>query len=219
MLYECVFWDWNGTLLDDVAVAFNAVNAMLSARRLKEITLEQYREYVDVPIVKFYERVMDMSKESMENISVEFNSLCDKFMPEYPLAKNAKQLMYGLKKAGVRQYIFSSSKTERILPFLEKYGINEYISAVLGSPDIYAGSKAERTRDFVLANSINTSKCLFVGDLVHDCETATLVGSECVLLSYGHQNKQSLLKTGRRVFDSLKELSEYLNINLQEVEK
>ncbi len=219
MLYKYIFWDWNGTLLDDARVAFNAVNAMLSKRGLENITFEQYREYVDVPIIKFYERVMDMSKESMEQISVEFNSLCKSFMPEYPLAKNAKELLSALNKAGVKQYIFSSSKTERITPYLEEYGIDKYLSAVLGSPDIYAGSKAERTRDFILANSIPPNECLFVGDLVHDCETASLVGGECVLLSYGHQSKQSLLQTGRRVIDSLKELSEYLNINLQEVEK
>ena len=89
MLYEYIFWDWNGTLLDDAHVAFDAVNAMLGARKLNIITFEQYCDYIDVPIIKFYERVLDMSKESMDGIAAEFNSYCESFMPKNPLANGA----------------------------------------------------------------------------------------------------------------------------------
>ena len=219
MRFEYIFWDWNGTLLDDAHIAHSAVNAMLSARKLNKISFSQYRDYVDVPIIRFYERVMDISKESMEDIAIEFNSLCQSLTLKDPLAKNAKALLGSLNAAGVKQYIFSSSKTERILPALREYGIDKYFASVLGANDSFAGSKAERTRDFIQSNSINPKKCLFIGDLVHDCETASLCGGECVLLSYGHQSKTKLLETGKRVFDSLLQLSEFLNINLQEAEQ
>lgn len=219
MLCEYVFWDWNGTLLDDAHVAFNAVNAMLTARKLNNISFEQYCDYIDVPIIKFYERVMDMSKESMEGIALEFNSLCEQFMPKDPLAKDARKVLKALSEKGIRQYIYSSSKADRILPMLKKFGIDSYFEEVIAASDSYAGSKAERTRDFVTDNCIPKEKCIFVGDLVHDCETASLVGAECILVSYGHQNKSTLQKTGRKVIDSLDELLEYLNITTEEVEK
>ncbi len=219
MLYQYIFWDWNGTLLDDAYVAYRAVNTMLSNRGLNNITFGQYREYVDVPIIKFYERVMDMSKESMAQIALEFHSLCESYMPDEPLAKHARELLKALNERGVKQYIYSSSRTDRITAQLESLGIAKYFTSVLGANDSYAGSKAERTRDFIVENAIPPEKCLFIGDLVHDCETASLAGGECVLLSYGHQSEKNLLETGKRVFDSLLTLSEFLNINLQEAKQ
>ncbi|MBO5767395.1 MAG: HAD family hydrolase [Clostridia bacterium] len=219
MLYEYIFWDWNGTLLDDAHIAFDAVNAMLGARKLNKITFEQYCDYIDVPIIKFYERVLDMSKESMDGIAAEFNSYCESFMPKNPLANGAKTILKLLNKNGIKQYIYSSSKRDRIIPMLEKTGIDVYFEEVIASSDLYAGSKAERTRDYIINNSIPKEKCLFIGDLVHDCETASLVGADCLLVAYGHQNKTTLQKTGRRVIDSLFELPEYLNINSEEVVK
>ena len=143
----------------------------------------------------------------------------ESFMPKNPLANGAKTILKLLNKNGIKQYIYSSSKRDRIIPMLEKTGIDVYFEEVIASSDIYAGSKAERTRDYIINNSIPKEKCLFIGDLVHDCETASLVGADCLLVSYGHQNKTTLQKTGRRVIDSLFELPEYLNINSEEVVK
>ena len=48
-----VFWDWNGTILDDANAACEAVNVMLESRGRKTITLDEYRSMVDVPIIKY----------------------------------------------------------------------------------------------------------------------------------------------------------------------
>lgn len=212
MRYDFVFWDWNGTLFDDARAAWLAVNDMLNARSLPVITFEQYRDYIDVPIFRFYERVMDMSKESMEALSVEFNSLWARHLSESPLAFYASELLKELDKRGVKQYIFSSSQNKMITPYLRRFGIDEYFTAVLGSPDCYVGSKAERTRNYLKENSIPPERTVFIGDMVHDCETASLIGSDCILVSNGHQSRDALVKTGREVASSLFELSKLLTI-------
>lgn len=210
MKYEYVFWDWNGTLLDDVLVAFNAVNDMLTARKLNNITLAQYRDYIDVPIIKFYERVLDMSNETMDGIALEFHSLCEKRRLESSLAVGAEALLRELNSQGVKQYIFSSSREDRITPYLKEYRIDKYFSSVIAASDSFAGSKAERTRDYLAKNNIPPQKCLFIGDLVHDSETALFIGADCALLSCGHQSKNALIATGRKVFESFSALSEHI---------
>ncbi len=201
--YEYVFWDWNGTLFNDARPSFLAVNEMLRARNLCPITFDQYREYVDVPITRFYERVMDMSKENFSDISVEFHRLCGGFLGDDPLAEGACELLESLYLQGIKQYIFTSSREEMILPHLKRHGIDKYFTAILGATDFYAGSKAERTREYMVNNNINAKKAVFVGDLVHDSEVASFVGSDCVLVSSGHQSKEKLLTTGREVVSTL----------------
>ncbi len=210
MKYSHVFWDWNGTLLDDAYVAFSAVNAMLDSRSLKNITFEQYRDYIDVPIIKFYERVMDMTSESMEALSIEFHALCAKLSPEKPLFLDAVDTLSRISDMGVKQYIFSSSQNKIILPMLERCGISDYFVSVLGSSDCYAASKIERTRAYLAENGISPETAVFIGDMVHDSEVASAIGSDCILVPNGHQSEQALRATGREVALSLSAVADII---------
>ena len=49
-----------------------------------------------------------------------------------------------------------------------------------------------------------------IGDTAHDSEVAKALGINCLLVARGDQHKDTLLKTGYKVFDSLKEVIEYL---------
>lgn len=218
MRYDCIFWDWNGTLLDDARAAWLAVNDMLATRKLPLITFEQYREYIDVPIVRFYERVMDMSKENMHSLSVEFDSLWAKHLPADAVSETTRQLLFDLNKKGIKQYIFSSSRNDIIKPYLQKFEIRNCFTEVIGATDRNVGSKAERTRDFIASNGIDLEKTVFIGDMVHDFDVASFVGAKAILVSSGHQSKTALVKTGAAVISSLSQLYEIINLNT-EVEK
>ena len=49
-----LIWDWNGTLLDDVAAAVGALNRMLVKRGARPITIEHYRRRFGFPVRPFY---------------------------------------------------------------------------------------------------------------------------------------------------------------------
>ena len=218
MRYDCIFWDWNGTLLDDARAAWLAVNDMLTSRNLPLITLEQYREYIDVPIIRFYEHVMDTSKENMNSLSVEFDALWAKHLPADGVSETTKKLLSDLNEKGIKQYIFSSSRNDIIEPYLTKFGIDKYFECVIGASDRFVGSKAERTRDYIVSNGIDLEKTVFIGDLVHDFEVASFVGADAILVSSGHQSESALFKTGAPVVPSLSQIYEIINQNT-EVEK
>lgn len=214
MCYSNVFWDWNGTLFGDATAAWLAVNDMLQARKLPLITFDSYREYIDVPIIRFYEKVMDIEHESMEALSVEYNALWENHLPTNPLAEGAEEMLRFFAEKGMKQYIFSSSNNKMIVPYLERFGIIKYFDAVLGADDCYVGSKVERTAAYIKAHDILPKDTVFIGDMVHDCEVASLIGSDCILVSNGHQSEKALVNTGREVVPSLKLL---LNKFSQEV--
>lgn len=214
MKYENVFWDWNGTLFDDASASWLAVNDMLTVRQQPLINFLQYREYVDVPIIRFYEKVMDVSKECMDKMSMEFHTLCYKHLPKNPLMECSEQILEILRNLGVKQYIFSSSHKDRIVPYLERFGIDKYFDYVLAADDCLAGSKIERTRDYIVNKGISVEKTVFIGDMVHDYEVASAIGSDCILVANGHQSIDTLAKTGTTVLNSLDEL---INIFSKEV--
>ncbi len=210
MKYKHIFWDWNGTIVNDARPTWETVNAMLSSRGLPQITFEQYCEYVEVPIIRFYEKVMDISKENMESLSKEFNGILKDLIPENPLFSDAVHILKLFKSKGVNQYIFSSSQNKYIEPILKDFGLNHCFTAILGADDCYVGSKAERTKRYMLCNNINPKDALFVGDMVHDSEVADYANADCILVASGHQSFAMLKSTGRKVIHTISELAEYI---------
>ena len=61
-----VLWDWNGTLLDDVALCVDALNRLLRIYHYpQQYSLAQYREIFGFPIEDYYIRAgFDFSKNS-----------------------------------------------------------------------------------------------------------------------------------------------------------
>ena len=65
MDYTHVIWDFNGTVLSDMQVGIDSVNAMLAERGLPTLTgLDAYRETFDFPVEDYYRRLgFDFEKE------------------------------------------------------------------------------------------------------------------------------------------------------------
>lgn len=208
--YECVVWDWNGTIVDDVNASLLSVNDMLIKRNLPTITIQQYHEYLDTPIYKFYEHIFDLNKITFDVIQSEFNSGYNKYISDNPLNDSAIAVMKKLKESDIKQVIVSSSNQDIVQKGAEKFGVAEYMNYISGSSDNFVGSKVERAIGVISKITTNYSKVVVIGDTLHDCQLANEIGADCILLSTGHQSKADLQTTGKPVIDSLNELNQYL---------
>ncbi|MEE1125015.1 MAG: HAD family hydrolase [Acutalibacteraceae bacterium] len=204
--YECVVWDWNGTIVDDVSASLLSVNDMLIKRNLPTITIQQYHQYLDTPIYKFYEHIFDLSKITFDVIQSEFNSGYNKHISDNPLNSGAIAIMKMLKQSNIKQVIVSSSNQEIVQKGAEKLGVAEYMDYISGSSDNFVGSKVERAIGVISKITTNYSNVVVIGDTLHDCQLANEIGADCILLSTGHQSKADLQTTGKPVIDSLNEL-------------
>ncbi len=64
-----IIWDWNGTLLDDVGAAVNALNRMLAVRGVAPTTREYYRAHFGFPVRPFYEELgVNLAHEDWDRI-------------------------------------------------------------------------------------------------------------------------------------------------------
>lgn len=212
--YECIIWDWNGTLFDDVSASLRAVNEMMHTRGLPDMTLETYREYMDTPIIKFYLRAFMTDTVDMDAVSPEYGALYARFAAEIPWADTVSALLQKIKEAGIRQVILSGANTGIIRHYLEKFQITDFFDAVSGSDDLLVGEKTGRLSGLLQSLSLKGSDCLLIGDTLHDSETADTVGTDCVLISSGHQAYDALKQTGKPVFSDMAELERFLLIKL-----
>lgn len=205
---SCVFWDYNGTLIDDVGAALESVNDMLRRRAMPCIDLEQYRSYIDTPISKFYEHLFDLNEIPFDIIAGEFSSGYEKHIAPNPVMNGAEELLdyfSGLQKF---QAIISGSPQSVIENGARRYGLYDYFNLISGADDHYVKSKVKRAEGIARLHCKSSDEILVIGDCVQDFEVSRALGAQCILLSAGHQSREDLQKTGAVVVDKLTDITE-----------
>lgn len=210
MKYSAVIWDWNGTLLNDAPASLAAVNHIFGKMGVPLITESQYKEALDTPISKFYERFLDLGKVDTDLLSKQFYDYLDLHEDEIGLQPGAKETLRRLNEAGTKQYILSAAWNDDILPLLEKYSIEAYIDGVFGASDREIGSKLERAVEMAHKYSFGGRSACLVGDTYHDFECAKAIDADCLLISCGHQNVEKISRSGLPVYPTFAEMSEHL---------
>ena len=190
--YDYIIWDYNGTIIDDAWVAVAAENVVLRSRGLPEIDLDFYRRECEMPIVRFYHKIYDLSKYDLKELSVAFLKNYDEISKQakpFPEVCGAIERFSG---AGLRQGVISSFDTERVRNSLKAFGLDKYFDFISGADDTSCGSKTERAALVLEKNGFDPKKTLFIGDMYHDFETAQRVGADCVIIPKGHQGEEVL---------------------------
>ncbi len=209
MKYTHLMWDFNGTIFDDADAGINAVNKMLAERGLSPIpSRERYKEIFDFPIEEYYRSLgFDFDKEPYEVLAPIWVELYDKNAESAGLCRGVKETMEAVRLLGAEQSVLSACEIGMLQRYLQKLGVREYISEVMGLDNIHARSKLALAEEWIKNNP--DARVLMIGDTTHDYETAKALGADCVLYSGGHQSRGKLLGCGCPVIDDISEIVEF----------
>lgn len=204
---KMMIWDWNGTLLNDAECCFNILNNLCRARGLKCLdTVDDYRRIFGFPVSKIYEQIgIDFSKESFEEISVEYTTQYEDTYHNYGLHEHSLDLLKKNKDEGIINILLSASQIDILKKQAEVYKCDIYFDEILGLDNIYAHSKVELAKEFINNTHISADDVVWIGDSVHDYECAKECGTHCILVAQGHQPKSLLETTDAIVVDNLVE--------------
>ena len=207
-----VFWDWNGTLLDDMQVCLDIMDRILARRGVAPIgTLERYRAIFTFPVKDYYALAgLDLAGENFLDLAEEYMSDYRAHEKDCPLVPGARETLMALNAMGVGQILASASRQDDLERQVKAHGLDGAFSAVLGMSDDLGGGKAGLAAGYMRREGIDPEEALFVGDTVHDFEVAQSIGCRCVLIAGGHQSVERLAATGAAVLDSLAELPDFL---------
>lgn len=210
MRYSHIFWDFNGTIIDDVGNALQCVNDMLERKGRQPITLDDYYTYVETPIIGFYRHILPPDELDFQDISMQYHSDYARHINETGLAEGAYELLHKLKAIGVHQYIITANILSEAEELIEKFGISACFDKIIGAQNTLAESKIDRAKSFFKELNINRNEAILIGDTLHDLETANALGIDCVLVSYGHQGRRLLEEHNAFTVNSLKDVEEIL---------
>lgn len=213
MRYRYIFWDFNGTVIDDVHNALACVNDLLHQKGRPPITLDDYYNYVETPIVGFYRHILPPEEIDFEVISAGYHKSYARRIDETTLAEGAFELMHSLKEHGAHQYIITANHIDEVKELLRRYKIDTCVDGITGAENTMAESKAQRAKNLFSSLNIPPEDALFIGDTLHDAETANAMGIDCVLVEYGHQGKKLLRRHNMFTVADIKEIENIIYDN------
>lgn len=202
-----IFWDWNGTLLDDTVICLNAMNAMLKRRDMPLLDVEYYRQVFGFPVIDYYKKIgFDLQSESFEELSVEFITRYNKAISTVPLMRDAERVLDYFLGKGKKNIIVSAMQQEILEKTVFENKLEAYFTKILGIDNIYAHSKTALALEYVNRLSIDPVDIIFIGDTLHDYEVAMEIGCRCILIAAGHQAENRLRQTGAGIVATLSDL-------------
>ena len=192
---KCLIWDWNGTLLDDVAAAVGALNRMLVKRGARPISIEHYRRRFGFPVRPFYAELgVDLAKWDWDEICEDFHTfVLEEPQTVRPDARAALELAASL---GFRQSILSALRQDKLEAALAANGFLGFFDRIFGVDNLDGASKLDRGRELMASLGPAADAPVFIGDTLHDAEVARELGGRCVLVSCGHQMPDRLAVAG-----------------------
>jgi phosphoglycolate phosphatase-like HAD superfamily hydrolase len=196
-------WDWNGTLLDDLALVVTATNASLSSVGGPSVTAEEHRRDFRRPIADYYTHVLGRPVSAAEFVRLDhaFHEAYRAGMVGCALTADA---LAAIAAWPGTQSLLSMWFHHELVPTVDLLGLASYLCRVDGLRAVTGGgSKEPHLRTHLAELGIKGEDCVLIGDSVDDAEAAAAVGAGVVLYSGGFTDESRLRATGHPVAGTL----------------
>lgn len=211
-----IIFDFNGTIINDVDVSLDALNACIEkyVENGKPLSKKYYLDHFSFPVIYFYESV------GFNFDKVDYNELANYFYKYYEsrafkecgLYPGLVELLTNLKEKGYRIFILSATYLDLLKVQLDYYKIFQYFDGLIAQENKYALSKEEIGRRAFIKYNIDPSETLMIGDTLHDVEVANALNINTVVsFDQGHNSKEQLLTKNKNIISNYNELFNYIN--------
>ena len=209
-----ILWDWNGTLLSDVALGVECEMEALRHFGFRPFSAEEYLRLFRFPVSSFY-ALHGVTQEAYPAVAQRWSENYTKGFPKTELRADTLDCLSRLRESGVQQFILSATREDLLLEQVRHFpSLPPLLDGVYGIGNIYAAGKVARALENMDALGLKRQDTILIGDTLHDAEVAGEAGIRCLLVEGGHQAREVLDTAGLPVFASLTHAMDHL---LQEV--
>ncbi len=178
--------DWSGTLVDDLPPVIGATNRVLEAHGRPPLSREDFRRHFRLPFTEFYDEFLP---------GVPFPALEVLFHRHFIELQDSVTPLPGLREfldfcrgSGRRLFLLSSIKREHFEVQAENLGLRDCFE----HPYVGVRDKRAKIREILEAQALVREETAFVGDMIHDVETARHGGIMSIAVLTGYDTMEKL---------------------------
>ncbi|MDX9691366.1 MAG: HAD hydrolase-like protein [Acholeplasmataceae bacterium] len=199
-----IFWDFNGTILDDAKLCYNILIEMLEEEGQPLVTFDEYLMIFTFPIKAYYSNVFDFDKTSFEELAHRFIKRYQPRSLSCKIHHGVLEMIKHYESLGYINVLLSASEETNLIEQLTHFKIKELFSYILGTKNIYAKTKLDVAKQFIQTHTIDPKDIIMIGDTLHDAEIADELGCKIIIYTKGHQHQSRF--SNYQIIDSFLEL-------------
>jgi len=190
MAFQCVIFDFDGTLADTEERALYIYNSLAEKYSYKSITREELHKIKHLNIKEIIETVEIPLKKLPKIIKHGQKLLKNEMHTIKPFDEKLEEILIEIKKRVKVMGIITSNSNRNVKAFMRNQNIDSFDfieSSPLMSKEIKISSTARKY-------SIPKSDILYVGDESRDIAACKKAGVKCAAVTWGYNYPEALLK-------------------------
>jgi phosphoglycolate phosphatase len=178
--------DWSGTLVDDLPPVIEATNVVLERYGRPALTREEFRRHFRLPFTDFYEEFLpDVPLPELDALfHAHFVQVQDHVAP----LPGLYEFLDFCRDSGRRLFLLSSMKPEHFEVQARQLGLRDYFE----HPYVGVLDKRARIGPLLTDHGLAAEETAFVGDMIHDIETARHGGVMSIAVLTGYDSVEKL---------------------------
>ena len=118
-----IFWDWNGTLLNDVDLCVHVTGEFLRERHGKLMDRETYLREFGFPVIDFYKKIgIDLRDADYGQMALDWIGAYNQSFGDFAeLHQGVGEVLLGLNDLGYKQSILSACEKDLLGTLVKKY--------------------------------------------------------------------------------------------------
>lgn len=181
-MFRNLIFDWSGTIVDDLGPVIEATNFVLGIYGIGPMDREEFRRRFRLPYREFYDELLPGI--ALEELEEHFRPAFDGATSTVFVLPHAREKLDWCRELGIRTFVLTSMDAVAFARQLDEFGLKGHFEAT------YAGvlDKRQLIHRILETHGLAPEETAFVGDMIHDVETARHAGiaSIAVLTGYNH---------------------------------
>jgi phosphoglycolate phosphatase len=206
-----IILDWSGTLVNDFPPVLEATNEIFKQYGRPAFTAEEFKEKFFLPFPDFYK--IHLPEATMVQLDHYYHSAFKLLQENIPLLPHALEFLEYCRERAMPMFLLSTIHAEHFTVQGDRLGVKHYFKQAY----VQALDKRKTILHLLAEHDLEPKETLFIGDMVHDIETARHGGvTSCAVLT-GYDALAKLKSAGPDLlFRNLKEVREYLSRHREE---
>lgn len=189
MKYQYLFWDLDGTLTEPAIGITNSIMYALKKFNIEVENRETLYPFIGPPLMESFKKYFHFDEETAAQAVKyyrEYFGVTGLF--ENEVYEGIPHLLSECKKMGCKNILATSKPEHYAVEIMKHFELDQYFDCMCGSRlDASYETKADVIRDAMeRCNITDTSKCVMIGDRMHDINGAKEVGFECISVLWGY---------------------------------
>ncbi|MCM1313201.1 MAG: HAD family hydrolase [Bacteroides sp.] len=196
---DTVILDFDGTIADTNAGIVGTMKATLSAMELPDVDEREISELIGLPLKEMFRQAAGMEDEARLDEAVEtyrrlFFGICENTVCLFPHVADTLRQLHA---EGKTLTVASSRDRHSLVTLLDKFGLLELVSHILGVQDVQNKKPAPDMALRILElTGAAAADAIVVGDTSFDIEMGKGAGCATCGVTYGNHSRERLEAAG-----------------------